>query len=157
MRRSLLALAILVASPALAQAPAIEVGAPWARATAPSARAGGLFLTLTDRGTPDRLLGASTPVAATAEIHRTVNENGVMKMLPVDGIDLAPGKPVEFKPGGLHIMLIDLKKQLKPGDTFPVTLTFAKAPPVTATVTVGAAGASGPAMQHGHGHTSSTP
>ncbi len=157
MRRSLLAFAILAAAPALAQTPTIEVTTPWARATAPNARAGGLFLTLTDRGAPDRLLSANTPVATAAEIHRTVNENGVMKMLPIDGIDLNPGKPVEFKPGGFHIMLMDLKKQLKPGDTFPVTLTFAKAPPITATVTVGAAGASGPAMQHMHGHTSPTP
>ena len=157
MRRSLVALAVLVATPAFAQSPTIEVTTPWARATAPSARAGGLFLTLTDRGTPDRLVSASTPVAAAAEIHRTVNENGVMKMLPVDGIDLTPGSPVEFKPGGFHIMLMDLKKQLKPGDTFPVTLSFAKAPPITATVTVSAAGASGPAMQHMHGHTTSTP
>ena len=150
MRCTLLAFAILAATPAFAQTPPIEVTTPWARATPPNARAGGLFFTLTDRSTPDRLLSASTPVAATAEIHRTVNENGVMKMLPIDGIDLNPGQPVEFKPGGLHIMLMDLKKQLKPGDTFPVTLTFAKAPPLTATVTVGAAGASGPAMHHMH-------
>ena len=141
MRRALLALTILAAAPALAQTPLVEVTAPWARATAPNARAGGLFLTLIDRGPPDRLLTASTPVATTAEIHRTVNDNGIMKMLPTDGIDLPAGKPVE----------------LKPGDTFPITLVFAKAPPITATVTVGAAGASGPATHHMHGHTAPTP
>ena len=157
MRRALLALTILAAAPALAQTPLVEVTAPWARATAPNARAGGLFLTLIDRGPPDRLLTASTPVATTAEIHRTVNDNGIMKMLPTDGIDLPAGKPVELKPGGFHIMLMDLKKQLKPGDTVPITLVFAKAPPITAPVTVGAAGASGPATHHMHGHTAPTP
>ena len=133
MRRTLLAFAILAATPAFAQTPPIEVTPPWARATAPNARVGGLFFTLPDRSTPDRLLRASTPVPATAQIHLTVNENGVNKMLPIDGIDLNPGQPIEIKPGGLHITLMDLKKQLTPGDTFPITLTFAKAPPPTAT------------------------
>ncbi len=157
MRPIFLASMLLLAAPAGAQNPAIDVTAPWARATAPNARAGGVFLTLTDRGPADRLLGAATPVAGVAEIHRTVNDNGVMKMLPIDGLDLVPGAAVEFKPGGLHIMLIDLKRQLKPGDSFPLTLTFAKSPPVTTIVTVGAAGAAGPVMDHGHMHVMPRP
>ena len=157
MRRTLLAFAILAAPPAFAQTPPIEVTPPWARATAPNARVGGLFFTLTDRSTPDRLLSASTPVAATAEIHRTVNENGVMKMLPIDGIDLNPGQPVEFKPGGLHIMLIDLKEPLKQGEKFPLTLTFESGKTATVQVAIRQVGAVGPGAappRAGHGaHT----
>jgi copper(I)-binding protein len=145
MRHIVLAAALLAAAPAFAQAPAIQVDHPWARATAPNAKAGGVFLTITDTGAPDMLTGAATPVAGMAELHRTVNDNGVMKMLPIDNLMLDTGKKVEFAPGGYHVMLMDLNRQLKPGDSFPLTLTFAKAAPVTVTVMVGAAGAAGPA------------
>jgi copper(I)-binding protein len=143
MRPLILAAALLAAAPAFAQAPAIQVDHPWARATAPNAKAGGAFMTLTDSGAPDRLVSAATPVAGMAEVHRTVEENGVMKMLPVDGIDLAPGQPVTLAPGGYHVMLMGLKQQLKQGDSFPLTLTFAKAAPMTVMVMVEAPGASG--------------
>jgi copper(I)-binding protein len=145
MRYKILAVALLSATPALAQAPSVQVQDAWARATPPRAMSGGIFLTLTDSGAPDRLIGVSTPAAATAQLHQTVDDRGVMKMNEVPSLDLPPGKPVELKPGGYHIMLMGMKSQLKPGDTFPVTLTFAKAPPVTVTVTVGTAGASAPA------------
>lgn len=137
---------LVAAAPALAQAQSIQVVHPWVRATAPNAKAGGAFTTLTDTGAPDRLVSVGSPVAGMAEVHRTVEENGVMKMLPADGIDLAPGKPVTLAPGGYHVMLMGLKQQLKQGDSFPLTLTFAKAAPmtVTVTVTVEASGAFGP-------------
>ena len=143
-RRATLLLAFSIASPAFAQAPSIQVDHPWARATAPAANAGGVFMTLTDTGAPDQLVAAATPVADTAEVHRTVEENGVMKMQPVTALDLSPGQAVRFAPGGYHVMLMGLKQQLKPGDTFPLTLTFAKAAPLTVTVNVEAAGAAGP-------------
>jgi copper(I)-binding protein len=136
--------AMLIAAPALAQVPTVQVDHAWARATAAGAKAGGVFLTVTDTGAPDRLVGASTPVAAVAEVHETINDNGVMRMRPVPGLPLEAGKPVVLKPGSYHVMLMGLKQQLKPGDTFPVTLTFEKAPPATAIVTVGTAGASEP-------------
>ena len=142
MRHIILAAAVLAAVPALAQAQSIQVEHPWARATAPNAKAGGVFMTLTDSGAPDKRIAAASPVAGMAEVHRTVEENGVMKMLPVDAIDLAPGNKVTLAPGGYHVMLMDLKHQLKQGDTFPITLTFAKAAPITVTVTVEAPGAS---------------
>jgi hypothetical protein len=144
--------ALLLAIPSLAMAQSIQVERPWARATAPNAKAGGAFMTLTDTGAPDKLLSAASPVAGMAELHRTVEQNGVMRMLPVEALDLEPGKKVLLAPGGYHVMLMDLKRQLKPGDTFPLTLTFAKAAPMTVTVTVEAAGASGPTPAHGaHG------
>ena len=144
MRRAILAAALFAAAPAFAQSPSIQVDHPWARATAPNAKAGGVFMTLTDSGAPDKLVAASSPVAGMVEVHRTVNENGVMKMLPVDAIELVPGMKVTLAPGGYHVMLMDLKRQLKQGETFPLTLTFAKAAPVTVTVKVEAPGAAGP-------------
>ena len=146
----LLSLSPIVAqaqSPNPAAAPpaaTVEVQAAWARATAPRAQSGGIFLTLTDRGPDDRLLGAATPVATTAELHETVDDHGIMRMRPVPGLPLATATPVTLRPGGLHIMLFGLQHPLVQGQAFPVTLSFEHAPPVTVTVTVGAPGAAGP-------------
>jgi copper(I)-binding protein len=147
MRRLIFAVSLLAGVPGLAVAQGVQVENAWARATAAGAMSGGIFLTVTDTGAPDRLVGASTPVAATAELHETVNDNGVMRMRPVAGLPLEAGKPVVLKPGSYHVMLMGLRQQLKPGDSFPVTLTFEHAPPVTATVTVGTAGASAAPMK----------
>jgi len=151
MRPVVFAAALIVAAPVLAQAQAVQVDNAWARATAAGAMSGGIFLTVTDTGAPDRLVGVSTPVAATAELHETVNDNGVMRMRPVPGLALEPGKPVVLQPGSYHVMLMGLRQQLKPGDSFPVTLRFEKSAPVTATVMVGTAGSSAPPMAHGMG------
>lgn len=145
MFRPILTALLLMAAPVAGHAQSIVVDQPWARATAPQAMAGGVFMTLTGSGAADKLIGVSSPVAGEAQLHRTVAEAGVMKMLPVAAIDLEPGKTVTLAPGGYHVMLMGLKQQLKPGDTFPVTLTFAKAAPMTVMATVGAAGAAGPA------------
>ena len=140
------ALWLLLAGPALAQGITIE--RPWARATAPNAEVGGAFVTVTGT-TADRLLSAASPVAGHVALHRTVDDNGVMKMLPVETLPVGPGAPIEMKPGGLHIMLMQLKAPLQLGATFPLTLIFEKAGPVTTQVMVEAAGASGPTM-HAH-------
>jgi len=144
MQHILLAAALLTAAPTDAQTQPIEVQNAWARATAAGAKAGGVFLTITDKGEPDRLVGASTPVAAVAEVHETVNDNGVMRMRPIPALPMQPGQPVVLKPGGYHIMLMGLKQQLKDGETFPVTLNFEKAGSITTTVHVAKAGAMGP-------------
>lgn len=144
MQHILLAAALLTAAPTDAQTQPIEVQNAWARATAAGAKAGGVFLTITDKGGPDRLVGASTPVAAVAEVHETINDNGVMRMRPIPALPLQPGQPVVLKPGGYHIMLMGMKQQLKDGETFPVTLNFEKAGSVTTTVHVAKAGAMGP-------------
>lgn len=153
-----LALALgFAAAPALADG-GLSVTAPWARATAPSARNGGAFMVVTNGGTEaDRIVAAQTPVAEKAELHTHQMDNGVMKMRPVDAIAVAPGEPVTLRPGGLHVMLLGLKQPLTQGSHFPVTLTFAKAPPVTVEVPVLGAAAMGPegaamtheGMQHG--------
>jgi len=147
-KSAVLASLLLIASPALAQTPAIQVQDAWARATAAGAHTGAVYLTLTDTaGSADQLVGASSPVAGMAELHETVNDHGVMRMRPVKALPLVPGKAMTLKPGAYHIMLMDLKQQLKDGETFPVTLNFEKAGSVTATVHVEKAGAMGPEMK----------
>lgn len=130
--------------PALAQQSPISVTDAWARATPPGAKTGAAYFTVKDGGTaPDRLLSASTPVAGMAQLHTTISDNGVMKMRPVDGIDVKPGTPLTLQPGGYHLMLMQLKAPLKEGDHFPLTLTFAKAGTVETEVKVEKAGAMG--------------
>ncbi len=103
---------------------AVEVQNAWARATVKGQMATGAFMTLTaDAGA--RLVGASSPVAGVARVHEMKMEGGVMKMAEVKGgLDLPAGKAVELKPGGFHIMLMDLKAPLEKGSTVPVTLIF---------------------------------
>ena len=134
---------------ALAQVPSVEVSDAWARATTSSARVGGAFMTLKAVGGADRVMSVSSPVAEKIELHETINDGGVMKMREVLQLALSPGQPIVLKPGSYHIMLIGLKRPLNRGESFPLTVTFEKAPPVTATVTVQAAGASAPGHQ-GH-------
>lgn len=120
----------------------IEIAHVWARATQASAKNGAVYLTLMNHGTSDdRLTGASTPVAAKTQLHITVNENGVMKMRPIADVPIKAGGSAEFKPGGMHIMLLGLKHPLKAGDSFPLTLTFDKAGAVETMVMVEEAGA----------------
>ncbi len=142
--RNLLA-AVLIALPIAAMAdPGIKVDHVWSRA-AMAGHEGVVYLTITNSGTPDALTAVSTPVAGMAQVHQTTNDNGVMKMRPVTSLPIGQDKAVTLAPGGYHIMLMNLKQTLKQGDSFPVTLTFAKAGPITATAIIEKAGAaSGP-------------
>jgi copper(I)-binding protein len=135
----------LVPVPAIAQTPSVQVQRAWARATPGGGHTGAVYLTLLAEGAPDRLTGASTPVAGAAMLHESYEDHGVARMRMLDGVDLPTGKPVVLKPGGMHIMLTGLKQPLSRGSSFPLTLTFQTAPPATVTVSVLAPGASGPA------------
>jgi hypothetical protein len=146
MRRFLAAILIAAPITALAEQSAIQVDHAWSRA-AMAGREGVVYLTITDTGSPDTLTGVTTPVAAEAALHQSIDNHGVMKMRPVGPLPIEPGKPVTLAPGGYHIMLMGLKQTLKAGDSFPVTLSFAKAGQVTATATVQKAGATLPATQ----------
>jgi copper(I)-binding protein len=132
----------------------LTVSNAWTRATAPSAKNGGAFMTIANKGgTPDRLVAASTPASAVTELHTHRMEDGVMKMRPVEGgIDVPAGGAAELKPGGLHVMFLGLKAPLAEGSTVPVTLTFEHAGTVTVDVTVMKAGASAPMGGHMGGH-----
>ncbi len=137
-----------LATVALADEAGVKATDAWARATTASAKTGGVFLTLSADDVTDRLVSASSPAAKIVELHETVNDGGVMRMRPVERLVVEDGQKVVLKPGGLHIMLMGLTRPLNRGETFPITLTFEKSPPVTATVTVQSAGASGPAHSH---------
>jgi copper(I)-binding protein len=138
------AYAAMIALAAAAEPSAIVVTDAWARATPPGAKTGAAYVTVTNKGKEaDKLVSATTPVAGEAQLHTTLTENGVMKMRPVSAIDLKPGASVTLKPGGMHLMLTDLKQPLKEGESFPVALTFEKAGRVEANVKVQKAGAMG--------------
>ena len=110
---------------------------PFARATPAAARVAGAYLTVENKGTaPDRLIAASSPVAGVTEIHEMTMDGGVMKMRAIPGIEIKAGAKVELKPGGYHVMLIELKQPLKNGDRFPLTLTFKKAGKIDVSVWV---------------------
>ncbi|MFO1217250.1 MAG: copper chaperone PCu(A)C [Burkholderiaceae bacterium] len=110
--------ATVVAAPVWAQT---TVKDPWIRGTVAQQKATGLFAQITSAG-GGKLVSASSPVAGVVEIHEMAMEGNVMKMRQVPGVDLPAGKAVELKPGSYHVMLMDLKQQLKEGETVPVTL-----------------------------------
>jgi copper(I)-binding protein len=128
----------------------IHIDHPWARALPPSAPTGAAYFIITNRGeAADRLLAVETPIAAYAEVHEHRHVDGLMKMQQVDGLELAAGDSVEFKPGGYHAMLFNLKQPLVLGETFPMTLTFEQAGSVEITVNVTE---EAPAAKDDHGH-----
>src|SRR3990172_1297858 len=107
--------------PALA-ADAVSVGKPWVRATVPGQSVAGAYLDITAKADAV-LVGVASPVAARAELHTMTMDGGVMKMRPLDKLDLPAGKTVNLKPGGHHVMLIDIRRELKAGESVPLTLT----------------------------------
>ncbi|WP_233553412.1 copper chaperone PCu(A)C [Teichococcus wenyumeiae] len=156
-RRFLLAALGALSLPAAAMAHSykageIDIGHPWSRA-APAGVTGAGYLTLTNKGsTADRLVGARAEIARAVEIHSSGMEGGVMRMRPVEAIEVAPGAEVQLAPGGLHIMLIGLKQPLVKGARVPLTLVFEKAGEVAVELAVEAAGArGGDEHQHQHG------
>ena len=115
----------------------LHIDHPFARATPPGARSGGVFLSVENKGdSADRLLRVSTPVAGTAELHQMVMDAGVMRMRAIAGVDVKPGDRLVLQPGGYHVMLTDLKRPLQAGDSFPLTLGFEKAGSIEVNVMV---------------------
>ena len=101
----------------------IAIKDAWVRTTVPGQRGTGAFMKITAKeGT--RLVGASSPVAGVTEVHEMKMEADVMRMRALPGLELPAGKTVELKPGGLHVMLMDLKSALPKDSTVPLTLLF---------------------------------
>ena len=157
-RQILLALAFLSIGSSIAIADDVKAGdlvisQAWSRATPRGAKAGAGYLTIENKGSaPDRLVGASSDVAGKAQIHEMKMANGVMKMRPLDnGLEIPAGQTVKLAPDGYHIMLMDLKSQLKRGEKLPLTLTFEKAGKVTVTFEVEGVGSKGPTGNSGAG------
>lgn len=136
----------------------LKVEQPWARATPGNAPNGAAYLRVVNHGQQmDRLVGATSPVSRKVELHTHTMDGGMMRMRQVSAVEVHPGEPAVFQPGGNHIMLIDLKSPLKKGESFPLTLVFDEAGQVTTRVTVEGVGSMGPGggmkkMDHSGGH-----
>jgi copper(I)-binding protein len=127
-----LAAASLFSTSAFAQ---VTVGDPWIRATVPAQKTAGAFMQLRSPKAT-RLVDVQSPVAGRAEVHQMAMEGQTMRMQKVDGIDLPAGQSVNLSSGGYHVMLFDLKQQLKEGEQVPLTLTFVGADKKRENVTV---------------------
>jgi hypothetical protein len=120
MQRTLVVLAALLAFGAQAQT---VVKDPWVRGTVAGQKATGMFAQVTS-ASGGKLVSATSPVAGVVEIHEMVMDGSVMKMRAIPGLELPAGKTVDLKPGGYHVMLMDLKQELKAGESVPVTLVI---------------------------------
>ncbi len=154
-----LALTAAIAAPASAHGyklGSLEIGHPWSRAMPPGARTGVGYLTLANHGAEaDRLVSASSPVAAEVQIHELAINDGVMTMRQLDGgLEIPANGEAKLAPGGLHMMLVGVKQPFREGEMVPLTLTFEKAGTVEVQLKVDAMGAKGaPAAAEDHsGH-----
>jgi len=137
-----------------AHAQVVRIEDAWARATVPGQASSGAFMKLT-AAHGARLEAVNSPAAGAAEIHEMVLQDNVMRMRPLAGLELPPGRTVELKPGGLHVMLLELKAPLVAGSTLPLELQVRDAAGALSRVMVqvpvralGAPASSG--MKHGH-------
>lgn len=157
LRTILTVLTLTLATPALAHHDghhgAMAVTEGFARATLPSAPVGGAYVTVkNDTGHDDRLISASSPQAGEVQIHDSIMEGDVMKMVHLaDGIAIPAGDSISLAPNGKHLMLMNLTGPLVEGETVEVTLTFEHAEPLTVNLPVAAIAATG-AADHHHSH-----
>jgi copper(I)-binding protein len=136
----------------LAAVGGLRISAAWARAMPKGAAVAGVYVTVANTGAaPDRLIGASTAIAARTEIHEMRMDGGVMTMRPVpDGLVIAPGQTLTFSPNGYHLMLTGLSQPLTEGGALILALTFEKAGQVEVPVSIAGVGARGPVPTHAH-------
>jgi copper(I)-binding protein len=135
---------VLVALAAIAgcrQRTGIELDHVWTRATPPGAAVAAVYARIV-ANEADELVAISSPAAATAEIHATIESDGMVTMRPLTSVSLPSGIPVQFESGGLHIMLLGLHEPLIAGGTVPVTFTFKSAAPITVAADILAPGGS---------------
>jgi copper(I)-binding protein len=106
----------------------VEIDKPWVRATPPGAKIAAGYMTIRNKsGTQDRLVGASSPAAGRVETHVNIKDGEILRMREVKGYDIPAKGTFELKPGGAHLMLVDIKQPFKEGDKVPVTLRFERA------------------------------
>ncbi len=120
---TLAALALTLGLAAGAAGAQVTVADAWVRGTVTGQKATGVFMQLKS-ASDTALVAAASPVAGVVEIHEMKMDGGVMKMSAIKGLAVPAGKTTELKPGGYHVMLMDLKQPLKEGETVPLTLTF---------------------------------
>jgi copper(I)-binding protein len=133
---------------AAAEPPAIADA--WIRAAPPGARTAAAYLTITSAAAADRLLGAATPAAGAVEIHTHVVEGGMSRMVRLPELILPAGETVRLEPGGLHLMLLDVRGPLAAGTKVAISLRFAAAGEIEIEVPVvdARAGAAAPRASH---------
>jgi copper(I)-binding protein len=148
---TMLTVGAIVSLAAQALASDVMVIKPYARASAtPAAKAGAVYMTIMNHGQgSDRLIAVAADVSKAAHLHESAEQDGVASMRAVDTIEIGPHSEMQLSPGGLHVMLFDLKKPLKQGAHFNLTLTFEKAGPVVVDVPVGGV-AEGADTHQGH-------
>lgn len=147
-----IAAALLLACGALHAQTTVEVGQAWVRATVPGQTGTGAFMNLTARDAA-RLVGVSSPAAGVAEVHEMKMDGDIMKMRALGVLELPAGQTVQLKPGGYHLMLMDLKQPLARGASVPLTLRFQDAKGVESQVQVTLPVASAaPAAAHAPAH-----
>lgn len=160
MKKLIAAAMLAVTASAWAQSN-VKVEDAWVRGTVAQQKSTGAFMRLTAQKDA-RLVSASSPVAGVTEVHEMAMDKDVMRMRAVEALPLPAGKTVELKPGGFHVMLLDLKGPVKAGETVPLTLVFEDAQakretlelqlPVRALGAAAATPAEGMQHQHGHKH-----
>jgi copper(I)-binding protein len=126
----------------------VQIENAYTRSTVPGQMAAGGFMKIENKGAVDQLISASSPVAGEVQLHEMAMEGNVMKMRQVKEVVVPAGGAVELKPGGMHLMFMNIKAPLTAGETVPVKLKFAKAGEVEVKMPVNAMGAQGGAMKH---------
>jgi copper(I)-binding protein len=107
------------------KAGSLAISGPWSRATPKGAQTGVDYMTIKNSGTTsDRLIGGSVDVADDFELHVMTIENGIARMRELSEIEIKPGQAIEFKPGGSHVMFVNLKNPLSKGEHINGTLVF---------------------------------
>lgn len=127
---------------------AISVDNAYTRATVPGQVAAGGFMRIANHGAADQLISVSSPVSAEVQLHTMKMDGNVMQMREVNQIDVPANGAVELKPGGLHLMFMNIKEPLKVGDSVPVKLKFIKAGEVEIKMPVKAMGGNHHGMRH---------
>ncbi len=128
----------------------LQTRGAWARAALKGENSAAYMVLRNGTGAPLELIGASSEVASATELHLSKMVNDVMQMIPQESVPLPTGQDVEFKPGGLHVMLVGLTRDLKVGEEIKLTLKFNRHPDVVVAVPVKEAGAMGGAGMDGH-------
>ena len=118
-------LLILVSGKAFSQ---VEIEKAWARATAPGAKVAAGYMVIRNKAAaPDRLVGITSAAAVRVETHVTLKDGDIVRMREVQGYDVPAGGSFELKPGGAHLMFVDIRQPFREGERIPATLKFEKA------------------------------
>ena len=143
---------LLALSGAAVHAQTVEVKDAWVRTAVPGQQGTGAFMKITSK-TDTRLVGVSSPVAGVAEVHEMKMDKDVMTMRAVPALDLRAGQTLELKPGGYHVMLMELKQALPVGSSVPLTLVFRDSKGAESKVALKlAVSGAAPAADATHGH-----